>query len=245
MSNVVLSDDLLKLYFSFARNGQVTNDKSGNNVTKITKLLSCIKEFYTNKEQLKRCGITEEIMPAVESMPLFTLDNTTTELKNLILKSKLKLLLTDKNSTEQDIISYNILSPNPKYGFHYSMTFKSGNDKSFAVNHIIKLLKNAVKVEIVDPYFDNNQFSANLALLDRFITNKTNQLEITCDVSNNLVNLKSRLISFGYTNTKCPQIPQNTHDRYIKANGVKIHLSSGFYALTQQNKELTYMVEIL
>lgn len=244
MSNVVLSDDLLKLYYSFARNGQVTNDQSGNNVTKITKLLSCIKEFYTNKEQLKRCGITEEIMPAVESMPLFTLDNTTTELKNLILKSKLKLLLTDKNSTEQDIISYNILSPNPKYGFHYSMTFKTGEDKLFAINHIKLLLENVSKVEIIDPYFiaDEYQFAANLSLLNQLITNKANKIEIACQESNQL---KTKLTSDGYTNTNCPPLPTNTHDRYIKANGVKIHLSSGFYALTQQNKELTYMVEIL
>ena len=71
-----------------------------------------------------------------------------------------------------------------------------------------------------------------------------NKLEIMCGNSNGSINLKTRLTNAGYTNTKCPQMPPNTHDRYIKANGVKIHLSAGFYALTQQNKELTYMVEV-
>ncbi|MBX9599129.1 MAG: hypothetical protein K2X04_11235 [Burkholderiales bacterium] len=247
MSNVVLSDELLKLYFGFTRSGKVTKDESGNNITKITKLLACIKEFYTNKEQLARCGVTDEMMTAVESMPLFNLDNTTTELKDLVLKSKLKLLLVDKNCSHTDVISYNILTPNPRYGFHYSMTFKAGEDKSFAISHIQRLITNSPKIEIIDPYFiyDSNQCTENLNLLNQFITNKTNKLEITCGSSNNSINLKSQLADSGYTNTSCPQILANTHDRYIKANGVKIHLSSGFYALTQRNKELTYMVEIL
>jgi hypothetical protein len=244
MSNVVLSDELLKLYFGFARSGKVTNDESSNNITKITRLLACIKEFYTNREQLQRCGITEEMITAVESMPLFNLNNTTIELKDLVLKSKLKLLLVDRNCRETDVINYNILAMNPRYGFHYSMTFKSGENKSFAVNHIKRLIDNAVKVEIIDPYFDNDQFTENLMLLNQFINNKMNKLEIMCGNSNGSINLKTRLTNAGYTNTKCPQMPPNTHDRYIKANGVKIHLSAGFYALTQQNKELTYMVEV-
>ncbi len=244
MSNVVLSDELLKLYFGFTRSGKVTKNESGNNITKLTKLLACIKEFYTNKNQLESCGITDEIMMAVESMPLFNLDNTTTNLQDLVQKSKLKLLLVDKPSS-LSVIEYNIFVRTHKYGFHYSMTFKSGDDKLFAVNHIKQLIESAAKVEIVDPYFDNNQFNVNLTLLEQIIKNKTNRLEIICDASNNSVNLNSRLASAGYTDSRCPQIQPNTHDRYIKANGVKIHLSSGFYALTQKNKELTYMVEIL
>lgn len=247
MSNVVLSDDLFKLYFWFVRKGEVTNDESGNNITKITKLLSCIKEFYTNKEQLSRCGITEEIMGAVESMPLFNLDGETKDLKDLVLKSKLKLLLSDKNNENQDIICYNILAPSPKYGFHYSMTFKTGENKLFAINHIKELLCNAPKVEIVDPYFitDSNQFTENMSLLDQLIESKASKLEIISRDSDDSINLRNELKRCGYIDARCPPMQANTHDRYIKANDVKIHLSSGFYALTQTSKELTYMVEIL
>ncbi|MDQ5921186.1 MAG: hypothetical protein QG673_1242 [Pseudomonadota bacterium] len=247
MSSVVLSDDLLKLYFSFTRSGKVANEGSSNQIMKLTRLLACIKEFYTNQEQLERCKISSEMMMGIESMPLFNLDNSTTELKDLVLKSKLKLLLNDKNCDDADIISYNILATNAKSGFHYSMTFKPGELKSFVINHIQKILVNAPKVEIVDPYFikDSRQFTENIALLKQFITNQTIKLEITCSASADNLNLKQQLLSAGFSNTTLPPLQANIHDRYMKANGVKIHLSSGFYALTQQNKELTYMVEIL
>ena len=245
MSNIVLSDNLLKLYFSFTRNCKVDNNESNEMaIEKLNKLLACIKEFYTNPKQLSRCNITDEIFIAVESsIPLFNLDNTTSELNELVAKCKLKLLLVDKLCTDKEIISYNIMTKNTSYGFNYSKTFRPNTDKSFAINHIKQLILNASKVEIVDRYFGNNQFQSNIKLLAQIVTQKNCILEIRCGSSDN--SLKQNLSSAGFSNPRLSQLDANIHDRYIKANGVKIHLSSGFDHLNQQDKEITYMVEIL
>ena len=256
LSHVVLSDKLFKLYYQFHRLGITTDLENKNNTSKrlLIKLLSSLQTFCTNQAQLIRIGFEKSMIEGFEptSMPLLVqIYRDDESLDKLVLKSKLKLLLISKHDecTDPDILTYNILN-DKQCGFYYTKTFNVNDDKTFAINHINKLIADSTKVDIVDAYFfaDETQATENINLLQQMNFNPSAVVHIYCykDYCENQYSISENLTSI----LKCKNIiyedfPKRAHDRHLATSEVKIRLPNGIYSLTQKNKEVTYAIEVI
>lgn len=239
MSNVVLSDKLVKCYLDFC-NGQITESKL------IEKLLMAIQPFLVSKSFLESNGINQQMQGQISHRyPLIKIVSSD-DIDELISQSKLKLLLVDDNA-RYTFSSYNILNSKHR-GFHYAISLSAGDDRTELTNYLKELLKQASEVTIVDRYFavTRTQFDRNKSCFQKIIpASAVTILQYDHSENRDDIDVKSELHVLLYNVRNHESIGNQVHDRYIKTSILKISLSSGFEYLTNSSKELLVLVEIL
>lgn len=173
-------------------------------------------------------------------------DNT-----ELVKATKLKLMLgTSNRSTgyvETDIMN-DKLSPN------FSSTYKAGESRAQAREHIKSLLEDATNIDIYDRYLSsvdiNNNYDVwrrkNLNLLKNILPQKSIIINVYCEYNWNISrkqDLKNYCTSWSIN--KHPW-SNSIHDRYIITDKVEILLSSGLSNLDDNsNKDFSYIVSLM
>lgn len=190
----------------------------------------------------------------IQSGGIFRSVNVENEIE-LAQKTKLKIILS-KEKKDYPYVNIN----GDVFESNFTATYKRGNSKSKAVEHILALVKEGDKVEVYDKYLlsdngdsqnmDNNH--ASIRFIEKLINSLNFNVELKISCKNNCSNTKNRKFYlenqfnnrfiFNHHNL-------NDHDRYIrvyKNNKIiyEIILSSGIYYLEDNNKDLTYVVRI-
>lgn len=239
MSNVVLSDKLVKCYLDFC-NGTIHNSNL------IEKLLMAIQPFLVSKHILEENGINQQMQGQISRRyPLIKIV-TSDDIGELIRQSKLKLLLVDDDS-EYSFPTLNVLNTKHR-GFHYAISLNAHDNRTELTNYLKELLKQASEVTIVDRYFaaTRTQFDKNKSGLQQIIpTSATIHLKYDHDKNEDNVDVGSELQALSYNVRNNENIGNTIHDRYIKTKMLKISLSSGFEYISNSSKELLILVEIL
>lgn len=168
----------------------------------------------------------------------------------LVKATKLKVMLSTSNTstsfTEVDISS-NKLSPN------FSATYKVGENRDSAKEHIKALLKDGNKIEIYDRYLSSIDSSngydvwinKNLALLKAILPQKNINVDIYCEYNWNNNRERDLKNLCGDWNVVKQNWDYNIHDRYIITDKVEILLSSGLSNLdNSSSKDFSYIVRI-
>jgi hypothetical protein len=251
---LVIEDNLLKLFYEF-QSGQYNVNRDI-----LFNLLNFYKKHLTNVVQLKRIGIKDTAL--LKQLAQQGYINET--LSELAQKTKLKIILSKEKSYYPYVnINGDVFESN------FTATYKRGNSKSKAVEHILALVKEGDKVEIYDKYLfcDNgdhyniNYNHNSVKIILQFVNSHNIIFEIYCiDQKDNRYNnqrinrenqrILQRLANFNnQLNINFHHNNLNEHDRYIriyKNNKIiyEIILSSGIYYLEDNNKDLTYVVRI-
>jgi hypothetical protein len=199
----------------------------------------------------------------IQSGGIFRSVNVENEIE-LAQKTKLKIILS-KEKKDYPYVNIN----GDVFESNFTATYKRGNSKSKAVEHILALVKEGDKVEIYDKYLfcDNgdhyniNYNHNSVKIILQFVNSHNIIFEIYCiDQKDNRYNnqrinrenqrILQRLANFNnQLNINFHHNNLNEHDRYIriyKNNKIiyEIILSSGIYYLEDNNKDLTYVVRI-
>ena len=239
MSNVILSDKLVKCYLDFC-NGRIHDSKL------IEKLLMAIQPFLVSKRILEENGINQQMQGQISRRyPLIKIVSSD-DIDELISQSKLKLLLVDDNTT-YTFSSYNILNSKHR-GFHYAISLSAGDDRIELTNYLKELLNQANTITIVDRYFaaTRTQFDKNKSCFQKIIpSSAVTTLKYDHNKNRDAIGVKSELQALSHSVLNHESIGNQVHDRYIETSTLKISLSSGFEYLTNTRKELLVLVEIL
>jgi hypothetical protein len=240
---LVIEDNLLKLFYEF-QSGQYNVNRDI-----LFNLLNFYKKHLTNVVQLKRIGIKDTAL--LKQLAQQGYINET--LSELAQKTKLKIILS-KEKSDYPYVNIN----GDVFESNFTATYKRGNSKSKAIEHILALVKEGDKVEVYDKYLlsdngdsqnmDNNH--ASIRFIEKLINSLNFNVELKISCKNNCSNTGNRKFYlenqfnnrfiFNHHNL-------NDHDRYIrvyKNNKIiyEIILSSGIYYLENDNKDLTYVV---
>lgn len=228
--SVILSDDLLKMYYSFKQGNQCDDQNL------LESFFSCYQApFLTNVEQLKRIGYDEKLFPQLFQQ-LSAQGLVCQTLEDLAKLTVYKLIL---NSNYSQFPYVNVLQD--KVVNNYSLSFKIGENRD-KVKEIIKALcEDAKFILIYDKYFCNNW-----RYTEDFFHSIVPKKELTILHDQHLL-AKTSEIKFIFNNWKIKQDQKNTlknsHDRYLLIdNSIEIILSSGFLYLFSEDKDLTCVI---
>jgi len=242
MSMLALNESLLRLFYRiFIRKEKVEYDWKVIQFIKYIQLPVAISvhQLSPNLHQpqfLKQQG------------SLFTILQKDNDLE-LVKATKLKLMLTDKD-TQNSFITVNI--ENDKIDINFSATYKKGESKRKAREHIKALLEDAKEIEIYDKYLArvNNGFDVwsqrNFPILRKILPQKNIKIKIFCEDWNNSreADLKNLYGGWAIEQSWDNELNRKIHDRYIVTDKVEIILSSGLSNLDDRGKDFTYIVKI-
>jgi hypothetical protein len=239
---LALDDELLKEYFAFEHNRVKDYDK-----TTIIKLFKYLQPFKMSVRQKEALGLSDEKIKSLRDIGLLKIYRFKNE-NDLIKNTKLKLMLTKDRADGTYPYPYiNILDDEVDVSF--TATYKSGENRDKAVEHIRALLLDAKEINIYDRYlskvnYSNDSWDINKELLIKILPQKDMMITIYCEYDwdtnrkNNLI-----LVYSDWTINK-EDFDRNIHDRYIETDKVIILLSSGIINLSSTSKDFTYIVKI-
>ncbi len=242
---IAVSENLLREYLKYKK----TDNKYDKNL--MQKFFKYYQPFVVSVNQLINIGIDKKtVFNLLKHKRVF--DNLSSKIlavtneEDLIKHSKLKLMIRDDDKKFQNCTTININENRIKP--RYSATYKENENRKEAKKHIKSLLHSSYvnKIEIYDKYiFAKNNQSTNLKLLKYlFPENKQIQIYTGTYGSANSIN-KLRNYNSNFIINNFIKIDKNMHDRYIVINdNLEIILSSGFYYLENNTKDLTYIVRI-
>jgi hypothetical protein len=236
MSEIVLSDELLKIYYDF-KNGSY---RGSNN--KLTRLLLYYREHHTNVEQLKRVGIDDGGL----EQTLSGSGHVSGSVEELCWETKYKLILDLKKS---DYPYLNIMKD--EIEATYTATYKNTSRKK-TIEHIKALCRDAKFIFIYGKYISgNNSLLRNIAgllpdnvtIINGKIKGKQNGQSDIQQWSQSDIDYLKRL----KPNLKIRQDTKQTysgfHDRYLLIdNKMEIILTSGFDHLFSDSGDFTCII---
>ncbi len=244
MADLALNDSLINEYINYKLQGSY-------NSTTIRKLFKYIQPFTIRDDNIWMSD--PAIALQLESDPLIEVIDACSDI-DLVQNTLLKLMLIDTaiNPLPMHTI-INILNNNEKLKIKYGATYPSSLDKNKAQEHIKALLSDAGYIMITDAYVSTSRkWNDNKNLIADIVPNINIDLTIIGadkDASIYVIDkskkdeLKRLLPNLKVV--KSTQINQNTHDRYIETDKLKILLSSGLEHLSSSSsKDFTYIVEI-
>ncbi len=231
MSNysLVLSDELLRVYFDF-KQGQI------NNSDVVEKFLSYYHgPFLTCVDQLKRVGVTD----ATINQQLASQGYISQPIDELVRFTIYKLILNTENDTYPYV---NIHDDQVEKNF--SLSFKIGETRNKAISLIAALCAEANYILIFDRYFCKN-WASTKALFTTVLPKKRMTLLHAGHLDDKTSDIKGI-----HSEWKIKRDTQNTftdcHDRYLLIdNKVEIILSSGFDYLFSRDKDLTCVIRFI
>lgn len=228
--SLVLSDDLLKVYFEF-RQGKIENSK----------LVEHFFNFYhapylTNAKQLER--INHDNPPLLQS--LAAQGFISQSLDDLAKQTRYKIVLNTASSAYPYV---NIFNDSVEKNF--SLTFRVGEKRDKAIHLITALCSEAKFILIFDSYLCRNWNDTQ-----QFFHQVLPKKKLTLLHDEGHLNTKA-----SYIKRICPHwtikedrrgIFKKSHDRYLLIdNKIEIILSSGFQYLFATDKDLTCLIREL
>lgn len=224
---IVLSDDLLKVYYAFKDN-QPTHNRT------LEHFLNLYKPHLTNTKQLERCGIQDAgLMQSLANRGLVS-----QSLEELTERTTFKIIL-DKNKKDYPYVNiFDDMIEN-----NYTSTYEKDIPREKSHKHIKSLLKDASEIFIYDKYVGSDWQKCKTFFED-LIPQKT--LFIYHN-EGHLNNIKSNIENTHDdwevdTDSKYDSY-DNLHDRYILIDEkIQIILTSGFQYLFDDRKEFTYII---
>lgn len=233
MSNfsIVLSDTLLKEFYSFKHNSSYDSKK----IFRLLKLYQ--PNHITNVSQLQRIGINDK--PLLQQLATLSWKNAT--LEDLVQFTKFKLILTDIENTFPKV---NIFSTNIESNF--SSTYAKSIMREDVKKHIKLLCENATSIFIYDKYFKSNwgktkEFFDLIPRKSITFFYKEEHLEQV-----HIQELKNKCRNWLFKNDTTHTTYSYLHDRYlIIDNKIEIILTSGFDNLFDTTADFTYIVRDL
>jgi len=239
---LALDEELLKEYFAFQK-----GKKSDYTKEVIEKLFKYLQSFTISIQQKNAINLSDEIVKSLTDSGLIKVRNRSTE-DELIQKTLLKVMLTTSSVNGTFPYPYiNILDDEVDVSF--TATYKSGDNRDKAKEHIKALLSDANEISIYDRYLskinqNNDSWSINkLTLLD-ILPQKDIIINIYCEYNwdNNRENDLISVFSEWIINKE--NFDRNIHDRYIETDKVIILLSSGIINLSSITKDFTYIIKV-
>lgn len=246
---LVLSDDLLKLYLDFGANCSEIGD-----LTRLQKLFSYYKPHLSNEAQYNRIG--KEMSKELKATLLKNGISPNFSLEELSQRTSLKIILCEDDCR----FPYVKIDGTDKLQLCYTGTFV-GEHREKCIDHLRALCKNATSVLLYDKYLYSTdrteEDNVNLLLKILELLNETQTQ--TLSVYDTKPSKKMELENIA---KKCKKtFPSKTikiisssdfherHDRYmiIKSNigNVEVLLSSGFDNLFKNTKDFTYLIRLV
>jgi len=239
---LALEDDLISEYIAFQK-GRSYNK---NTIIKLFKYLHL--PFKMSVKQKNDIGLDDEIAKSLSDSGTVIIRNFVDE-DTLIEATKLKLMLAkDRTCGTYPYPYINILEDETDVSF--TSTYKNGEDRNKAVEHIKALLKDSSNIKIYDKYLSkinrtNDSWLINKQVLLAILPRKVIEIDIYCDANwNRSRETDLTRICTDWTINKEEWI-HTVHDRYIETDKVIILLSSGIINLSDvSEKDFTYVVKI-
>ena len=235
---LALDDELLKEYFAFEYNRVKDYDK-----TTIINLFKYLQPFKMSVRQKEALGLSDEKIKSLRESGLLKIYRFENE-NDLIKNTKLKVMLTkDRVDGSYPYPYINILDDEVDVSF--TATYKSGEPRDKAIEHIRALLLDANEISIYDRYLSaNNSWDSNKQVLFQILPIKILNIKIICDIhwTNDKENdFKNHCNDWTIDKQEWNR---DIHDRYIETDKVIILLSSGFINLASTTKDFTYIIKI-
>ncbi len=236
--------DLISEYFAFKKGRNSEYDD-----TSISKLFKYLHPFKMSVLQKNHIGLSDEEVGALGAGNFIKIRNFTDE-NDLIQNTTLKVMLSKDSDDGSFPYPYiNILDDETDVNF--TATYKSGDSRAKAKEHIKALLADASQISIYDRYLskinrrDDSWNTTNKQLLLDILPKKTISIKLYCEYNWSTIR-KSDLTAFCSDWTILKQSwSNNIHDRYIETDKVIILLSSGIINLDDlSTKDFTYIVKV-
>ena len=227
MTDIVLSDDLIKLFNDFQKN-KISYSEN------VRKLLSMYKPHLTNVSQLDRVSFSKNNPIYTQ---LATKINKDMPLEELTKDSTFKLILNESKS------NFPYVSINgDEIESNYTGTFKKVS-RTKAIAHLKALCSNAKHVFIYDKYISQRQVCREvlpLILPNKNITIFSKDSQIPQD---EITVMKKGFEGWTFKKDTTNPLYNNLHDRYlIIDNKIEVILTSGFDGLINNDKDFSYIV---
>jgi len=242
---LALQCDLISEYIAFQRGKR--NDYSKDTIIKLFKYLHL--PFKMSVDQKNHIGLDNAIAKALSDSETVKI-RTFRDEEALINATKLKVMLANDRSCGTYPYPYiNILKDETDVSF--TATYKGGENRDKAREHIKALLKDANSIKIYDRYLSkinngNDSWSnTNKQVLLDILPQKTIQIDIYCQSNWNSSRIRdlTTICSQWIINKK--SWDTTIHDRYIETDKVIILLTSGLSHLSNNStKDFTYIVKI-
>lgn len=242
MADIALKDSLIDEYLKY-------KFQDGYNQTTIRKLLKYIQPFAIREDN--ECLQDPSMMSQLENDPLIEIVDNCSDV-DLVQNTVLKLMLSDSMSATS-YISLNLNSNLEKLQQKYAATYSTPMGKQRAQQHIKALLSDANYVIITDGYIaTSRQWNDNKSLIADIVPNSNIDLTIIgADKGSEIYVLNQpkkdelKVLLPNLREVKATQLSQNSHDRYIETDKLKILISSGLEHLSSSStKDFTYIVDI-
>jgi len=232
---IALSDKLLEEFFEFKK-GNIRNREL------LQKLFKYLQPFSISRRQLDNLDLDIAIKSKIISGGDIIIPVDAKTENQLINSTLYKIMLTDNKNSYPYV---NILLD--EVDINYTATYKEGENRDKAKEHIKNLLSNATKIRIIDKYLSppsNGQWNKIFRLLKYILPNKEIILNIYFDNSLSQRDVKNILKNYNHKWTiNLNRYNDLIHDRYIESEKLKILLSSGFLNLANRVKDFTYIVK--
>jgi hypothetical protein len=224
--SLVLSNELLKLYYNFT---------SGEDVDKplLTKLLR-----YYHENHLSCVEQLNDIENKNDALKTQLAGSGYIHFEDLYKKTKYKIILNTKES-RFPYVNIN----NDQVEKNFSLTFKKNENRDKAIYLLKSLCEDAIQIWIYDKYLTTNDYKN----LIKFLPKKRLKINFC---NNFLEELKKELkkeYSDWYMPTLNKNIYDNLHDRYLRIEDknkskIELILSSGFQYLFDTNKDISILI---
>jgi len=244
---IALNDSLVSEYINFTIFNRQPDDSE-----KIQYLFKYLQPFKCHKNQ---CSLFKDpsLISQITDNPILKIINVNND-TDLVNSTQLKLMLVDENIDENFTI-VNIFED--EIDIRYSSTYKAGESRQKAIEHIKALISDARHINIIDFYLGSH-WSENKIVLEKVLPKKNISIFIDCQGENPSNNtLKQNYItelkdiyqewSFKTNNYKLNKNGygfENIHDRYIITDKLEIILTSGFEYIWNTKKDFTYIVKV-
>jgi hypothetical protein len=240
---LALQCDLISEYFAFQKGKKENYDKGT-----ILKLFKYLHPFTISVSQKNDIGLSDEIVQALSDDGLIKIRNRQDE-NDLIQNTTLKVMLLKDSANGTFPYPYiNILDD--EIDVNFTATYKSGDTRIKAIEHIKQLLLDSTDIKIFDKYlFYKKNWKINRDIIVNIFPKNSN-IKIYTDKKENINDVKITIDKelffkrICFTNLKTCNPKANLHDRYIETNKYQILLSSGLYYLSNEKKDFTYIVKV-
>jgi hypothetical protein len=229
MSEVVICDTLLKQYLAFKSGKEV-------DIRTVEALLKYFKPYLTNFRQAKAVGLSDTAVMS-QLMASGLVDQS---LEDLCQRSALKIILSDQKSEYPYVNIFGDILMN-----RYSATFGKTEDRKKCRAHIKALLQDARTVFIHDRYMVS-QWDCCQVFFKDLMPKKPLTIFHTGCLKDKAGELKKICAQWMVKEDKLNKAYRGRHDRYLVIDGkIEVMFSSGFDYITDESKDLTYVVGIV
>jgi len=240
-TGIVISDELFKEYHKFIGGSfkdELPNEEQKCNTEVVTSMLRYFKNnWFTNYSQYVRTGA---VMSVKLKNQLFHSKLKNKTLQELAATSDYKIILNDQGKTDFPYVD--IFVDDESIVNSLTATFKNGNDRSKAKEHIKELCSKARDIIIYDKYI-KKQYQENLNLLKYILPIRKIDIHCVSSHFDTMINdLKSFCDKWNFIDVTIMG-RNNHHDRYLVIdNKIEIILTSGFDHLAKNEDDFTYIV---